>query len=213
MAELYQVAPPRFGFEERDLGPERAGYFTQLPFLTLHAFNEDPDPIHRGVSLNLDVLCANPGNAVPDLPPVPPIMPGQTNRQRIETLTMGCGGECHNHYINPIGFAFESFDGMGQLRTLDHGLPIDTSAAYPFSEGLIEYGNAADLMQLMAEGKQAHVCHAKKLAGYALQRDIVEADARLLDTLAQVSRDGGSIKQVMLELVKQPEFRSRVGGR
>ena len=31
---------------------------SQLPFLILHAHNAEPDSIHRGVSMNLDVLCA-----------------------------------------------------------------------------------------------------------------------------------------------------------
>ena len=35
---------------------------------------------------------------------------------------------------------------------------------------------AAALMQLMAGSKQAHACFAKKLAGYALQRDVVRAE-------------------------------------
>ena len=211
MAELYGVEPPRFGFEERELGSQRVGYFAQLPFLTLNAFNDEPDSIHRGVALNLDVLCADPGTAAPNLPPVPALQPGQTNRQRISTLTSGCGGECHNSYINPLGFAFESFDGLGRLRDRDNGQAVDTAASYPFLEGIGAYENAGDLMQLMAEGLQAHACHAKKIASYALGRDIVESDEPLLRTLADVGLAGGSLKEVMLALVKHPAFRTRAG--
>lgn len=211
MAPLYGVDAPANGFVERDLGPDRPGYFTQLPYLALYAFNDEPDSIHRGVTLNLDILCADPGPAVPDLPPVPPLSQGESNRERISTLTSACGGECHNYYINPIGFAFENFDGMGQLRTTDNGQPVDTSGAYPFAEGVLTYSGAGELMQLMANGKQAHACYSKKLASYALQRSIVESDLPLLDALAQVSL-GGSIKQVMLELTKNPAFTVRAGG-
>src|SRR5690606_12862000 len=123
------------------------------------------------------------------------------NRQRISTLTEACGGECHNYYINPIGFAFENFDGMGQLRDMDNGQPVDTASAYPFAEGVLSFDGAAELMQLMADGKQAHACYSKKIASYALQRDIIESDVPLLDALAAVSL-GGSVKQVMLELAK-----------
>lgn len=213
MAALYGLDAPAGGFSERDLGPNRPGYFTQVPYLALHAFNDEPDSIHRGVTINLDVLCADPGPAVPDLPPVPPLGAGETNRQRISTLTSTCGGECHNYYINPIGFAFENFDGMGQLRTTENGLPVDTASAYPFAEGVLAFNGASELMQLMANGKQAHACYAKKLASYALQRDIVETDLPLLDVLAAVSLSpGGSVKQVMLELAKNPAFSARAGG-
>ena len=37
MAPLYGVAAPASGYVERDLGPQRVGYFSQLPYLTLHA--------------------------------------------------------------------------------------------------------------------------------------------------------------------------------
>ena len=211
MAAIYGVAVPAAGIEERELGPERAGYFTQLPFLALYAFNEQPDPIHRGLTLNLDFLCADPGKPVANLPPIPPLMPGQTNREMITTLTGGCGQQCHTYYINPLGFAFESFDGMGRLRSTDNGKPVDTSAAYPFAEGYKQYAGAAQLMQLMAGSKQAHACYAKKVASYALQRDIVQSDLPTLDALTEVSKSGGSLKQVMLALVQDPAFRTRHG--
>jgi hypothetical protein len=212
MARLYGVPAPASGFAVRDLGAARAGYFTQLPFLALYAFNEQPDPIHRGVTLNLEFLCADPGKPAADLPPIPPLKPGQTNREMITTLTSGCGAQCHTNYINPLGFAFENFDGMGRVRSMDNGRPIDTAAAYPFAEGVKQFADAAQLMQVMASSKQAHACYAKKIAGYALQRDIVQSDLTLLDSLTRVSMGGGSIRQVMLELVKDPAFRTRLGG-
>ena len=105
-------------------------------------------------------------------------MPGQTNREMITTLTGGCGRQCHTYYINPLGFAFENFDGMGRLRSMDNGKPVDTAAAYPFAEGYKQFADAAELMQIMAGSKQAHACYAKKIAGYALQRDIVQTRSR-----------------------------------
>jgi hypothetical protein len=212
MASVYGVAAPANGLEERDLGPARVGYFAQLPYLALYAFNEQPDPIHRGLTLNLDFLCADPGKPVANLPPIPPLMPGQTNREMITTLTGGCGHMCHTYYINPLGFAFENFDGMGRMRTTDNGKPVDTAAAYPFAEGYKQFSGAADLMGLMANSKQAHACYAKKIAGYALQRDIVQSDLAMLDVMSQVSMAGGSIKAVMLALVADPAFRTRHGG-
>jgi hypothetical protein len=212
MAAVYGVQGGN-GFVERDLGPERPGYFTQQPYLSLYSFNNEPDSIHRGVTLNLEILCAALEPAIPDLPPVPPLEPNQTNRERISTLTSACGGECHNYYINPLGFVFENFDGMGQIRSTENGKPVDTQGAYPFAEGVFSFANAAELMQLMANGKQAHACYSKQIASYALQRDIVATDMPLLDTMAAVSMStSGSVKQVMIELAKNPAFTTRVGG-
>lgn len=214
MAPLYGLAVTGSELVEQDLGAARVGYFSQLPYLTLNAFNAEPDSIHRGVSLNLDVLCAPLGPPAATIPPVPPLQAGQTNRQRISTLTSGCGGVCHNEMINPLGFAFEHFDGMGQYRDMENGgLPIDSSGAYTFSEGTKTYQDAAGLMQAMAESEQAHLCYSKKLASFGLQRDIVPADVAWLSALSTVSKaPGGSLKQVMLELVKSDAFRTHLGG-
>ena len=59
----------------------------------------------RGVTLNLDVLCATLGPPAAMIPPIPPLEAGQTNRQRIDSCeTVTCGMSCHNDIINPLGF-------------------------------------------------------------------------------------------------------------
>jgi hypothetical protein len=212
-AALYGMPAPT-SYVQKDLGPQRVGYFSQVPFLTLYGFNADPDSIHRGVSLNLDVLCAKLGPPAANIPPIPPLMPGQTNRQRIDTLTSGCGNQCHNQMINPLGFAFEHFDGMGQYRDTENGgLPIDSSGSYDFVGGDQSFANAGDLMNDMAADPQAHLCYAKKLASFALQRDVVASDMPLLQTLAQESMSSdGSLKNLILQLVRSDAFRTRAGG-
>jgi hypothetical protein len=213
MAALYGVPSSGSGFVEQDLGPKRAGYFSQLPYLTLNALNDEPDSIHRGVSLNLDMLCAPLGPPAIVIPPVPPLQPGQTNRQRIDTLTSGCGAACHNAMINPVGFAFEHFDGMGQYRDVENGgLAIDSSGSYTFNEGAKQFEDNAGLLQAMAESEQAHLCYAKKLASFALQRDIVVSDLPWLTELSRVSQlDRASLKRVIVELAKSDAFRVHVG--
>jgi hypothetical protein len=214
MAALYGVAPPSAGaVEERELGPLRVGYFSQIPFLSLYGFNNEPDSIHRGVTMNLGVLCAVLGPPAANLPPIPALQPGQTNRQRISILTEGCGGVCHKEQINPLGFAFEHFDGTGRYRDTENGnLPVVSSGSFAFTEGRRSFEGAADLMRSMAEGQQAHTCYAKKLASFGLQRDIVTSDRALLDTLSKVSMQNGSIKRVLVALVRDDAFRLRSRG-
>src|SRR5882724_2531012 len=141
MAAFYGggAGAPASGFVESPLGAHRLGYFTQLPFLVLYAHNADPDSIHRGVSMALDVLCAPLGPPAATIPPLPAPMPGQTNRMRVDAHTSGCGTVCHNNMINPLGFAFENFDGMGQYRETETNgsevLPIDSSGSFDFVDG------------------------------------------------------------------------------
>jgi Protein of unknown function (DUF1592)/Protein of unknown function (DUF1588)/Protein of unknown function (DUF1595)/Protein of unknown function (DUF1585)/Protein of unknown function (DUF1587) len=219
MAALYGggAAAPVSGFAEQELGSNRPGYFLQVPFLTLYAHNDEPDSIHRGVSISLDVLCSVLGPPAGTIPPLPARMPGQTNRMRVDAHTNGCGSICHNQIINPLGFAFENFDGMGQFQeTETHGtevLPIDASGAFNFVEGKKSYNNAAELMQVLSTDQQAHLCYSKKLADYALQRSLVQTDMPLITELATVSKsEGGSVKKILVDLVKKDAFRVRSGG-
>jgi hypothetical protein len=210
-ASIYGVAPSGTGITQMDL-PGRVGFFSQAAFLALWARNNEPGSITRGARLNLDVLCADPGLPV-DVPAIPPAEAGETNREIITNLTSACARVCHGELINPLGFAFENFDGVGRYRDTDNGEPVDTAAQYPFHEGRLSFAGAPELMEHMAAGTQAHQCWAKKMTSYALSRDVVETDRPLVESLGQVSRDtGASLKQVMLALIRNDAFRLRSGG-
>jgi hypothetical protein len=211
MATLYGLPSQGSGFVEKELGAGRAGYFSQLPYLTFYGHNSQPDSIRRGRTLALDMLCSVLGSASDDLPPIPEHHEGQTNRQYIDSLTAACGASCHNEIMHPLGFAFEHFDGMGQYReTEPGGLPIDSSGSFRFTDGQVDFADNVELMAAMANSQQTHLCYAKKLASFALQRDIVASDLPLLSELAKVS-DAGSAQQVMIELVKSDAFRKQGG--
>jgi hypothetical protein len=212
IAPLYGVSATGSGMTEVDV-PERPGYFSQVPFLALWARNNDPDSIKRGARINMETLCADPGLPDVELPNIPAPLEGETNRMIISGLTESCARTCHGEIINPIGFAFENFDGLGRFRDTDNGQPVDTTGTYPFQEGDLSFSGAPELMQHMAAGTQAHQCWAKKMTGYALERDLVEADRPVVVELGDVSRtSGGSLKDVMLALVKTDAFRVRTGG-
>ena len=213
MASLYGLAPVASGFIEQELGPLRVGYFSQLPFLTFYARNLDPDSIHRGYSLAVDVLCSPLGPPASGVPTLPARQPGQTNRQWIDAQTKACGTVCHNEIINPLGFAFEHFDGLGQYRDAEgSGLPIDSSGSYAFSDGEVDFADHAGLMAAMASSRDAHLCYAKKLSSFDLQRDIGVSDLPWLNELAYLSQTSGSTQELVLQLIRDDAFRTRVGG-
>ena len=220
MAPLYGggTATPA-NLAERDLGANRAGYFLQLPFLMLHAHNADPDAIHRGVSMVLDVLCSALGPPEDEIPPLPAVLPGQTNRMRVDAHTRECGSGCHNAMINPMGFAFENFDGMGQYRETERNpidmamLPIDASGTFEFVTGEKSWQNGSELMNMLATDAQAHICYSKKLASFALQRDVIVDDWNFITALGATSNSTtGSVKRVLIDIVKNNAFRTRPAG-
>jgi Protein of unknown function (DUF1592)/Protein of unknown function (DUF1588)/Protein of unknown function (DUF1595)/Protein of unknown function (DUF1585)/Protein of unknown function (DUF1587) len=213
-AELYGITPAPANVTQKDLGPERPGFFAQVPYLMLFGNDAHSDAIHRGVNLNFDILCAK--IELPEVvPPLKEQQPGQTDRVRIEVNTgVGtCGQSCHGAYINPLGYAFENFDGLGRVRTTDNGFPVDTKASYPFSDGVKSFDGAKELMDLIVASPEAHACYAKHIMSYGLQRDVIVDDKPLVDTLTDISMaPDGSIKKMIIELVKSPTFRTHSGG-
>jgi len=120
---------PLYGAQASDWSPVEdprlAGLLTSAAVLTTHALPRGSSPVHRGLLIRERVLCQElpppPGvNAEP-----PALDPALSTRERYRAH-----GEvepcvsCHR-LIDPIGFAFEHFDGIGRLRSDDSGHPID----------------------------------------------------------------------------------------
>jgi hypothetical protein len=217
LAPFYGIEVSGAELQEVDLGSERPGLFTRLGFLAYNGTLRDPDSIHRGVEINRTMLCASLSPPPGIIPALPNVQPGQTNRERVNAHTGPgtCGAGCHATIINPIGFAFENFDAMGQLRDSDNGKPVVTSGEYDFGEGLVAFDGAAELMPLIASNPRAHACYARHLAEFGLGRDIDDQDRTMIARLQQASASQQeSIKEMLMTVVTSPAFgrRSPVGG-
>jgi hypothetical protein len=197
-------------FVKVDLDPtQRAGVLTQIGFLASNAGAFENDPIHRGVFMNLQLLCTGlppPPNMVP---PLPPPVEGETLRERITRHTGKgtCGEGCHGSLINPIGFAFEHYDPLGRWQTMDAGKPVNAADEFLLGGALQPYDGAVELAQLMADSDEAHRCYVGHLLEYGYARTPQKADAALISRIADGSRDGThSIKQIILELTQSDAF-------
>jgi hypothetical protein len=213
-AGFYGLSATGNELQEVLLGDDRPGFLTRVGFLAYNATLRDPDPIHRGVDINNKLLCAKLEPPAGEIPPLPPFDPGQTNRERVATHTgQGSCAGCHMQIINPLGFALENFDAMGQIRTTDNGKPVDTSGDYLFADGLKAFTGIKDLVELLGDSLQAHGCYAANLAEFALARDIAGGEGELVEELQRMSIEGdASIKDILLTMVKNPLFVTAKGG-
>lgn len=199
-------------FQEVELDPTvRAGLLTRAGFLARNATLTEPDPIHRGVFINIGILCRQitaPPNIPDDLMPQ-----GNTNRERINSITGEgtCGEGCHHQVINPLGFAFENYDAIGAYRTTDNGFPVDAADSYTFANGReIKFQNAVDLSKQLAEAPEVHACYSQQLLEFVLGRDLQQADRVVVREMATQSlRERLSIKELVLSLVTSNTFRMR----
>ncbi len=217
LAPFYGL-PGNFGseFSKVDLsGQGRAGFLMQLGFLTLFSGEHQPDPIHRGVFINEHVLCVDVGRPTANIPPLPDVQPGQTNRDRINAVTGPgtCGAACHATVINPLGFAFENYDPVGRYRSTDNGLPVDASDVYSINEFEAQFSNANELAHQLGESDMAHHCYAEHWLSYLYGRLAVRSDSSLLGELASKSKSENlSAKDVIRALVQSESFLTRESG-
>ena len=188
---------------------ERAGFITRAGFLTRNATLTQPDPIHRGVFINHDLVCRDLP-ALPDLPEyLEPV--GDTNRERITSITgpNTCGEQCHATIINPPGFALESFDALGQIRTTDNGFPLDLADTYEFEDGRqISFVDGVDLSRQLARAPEFHACYVQKLLEFAGGRNLEPPDQPFVQSLAAASlADGLTVREIVLRIVTSDSFR------
>ena len=199
-------------FQEVELGESRAGLLTRLGFLTYQSSQRDPDPIHRGLFVNINVLCRN-------VPPAPDIdldelrLEGDTNRQRVESVThVGVCQNCHLQMINPPGFALEGFDAIGQEREFDNGIPVDTTTTFRFADGAsATVSNGVELSDAVAANVDSHACYTTHLLEYVFGRSSFGGDSPLLYRMTQGSMEDMSIRDMLLQLVTSRTFRLRHG--
>ncbi|WP_438037014.1 DUF1592 domain-containing protein [Sorangium sp. So ce204] len=190
---------------------ERSGLLTRLGFLAAKATARQPDSIHRGVFVNLRILCAS-------LPPPPDdatsLPPGElaTNRERVEAHTGKgtCGASCHGVLINPAGFAFEHYDAIGKYRTTDNGAPVNSADAYTLGGQPRSYADAVEFSQLLAESSEAHGCYAERWLEFTHGRGARAEDRALVEELGEASRGGASTKELIVRIVSSTPFLARV---
>jgi hypothetical protein len=192
LARFYGVIPPASGTGRVTLPPERAGGFlTQGAFLAIHGKAQRSAPILRGIFIRERLLCV----AVPPPPPgvsatIPPgTVTDRTTREYFQSLTAStaCQG-CHA-LINPLGFTFEGFDGIGRGRTMDNSLPVDTVAdVIGAGEADGRFSNAAELAGRLATSEQVRSCLARFWFRSRFRRLEVGGDERVIAQMSEALR-------------------------
>jgi hypothetical protein len=191
----------------------RLGLFTQAAFLAGHnSSSSGTSPILRGVFLLRRVACSNipdpPAGAQMQQPMTEPATEILTTRDYVtwKTSMSACSG-CHHNLINPAGFAFEQFDGLGQWRDTERGAPIDTSGTLQLAKKELAFSSASELLEALSQEPQVQACYAKNWLQFAYGRREEQADLRALGLAAQQLQTGTfSIRDLAVALTERPAF-------
>jgi len=196
LAGLYGASSTAADWQKTTLDPQqRAGLLTQAGFLTAHGSFDGSSPILRGLAVRERLLCA----PMPVPPPsadqnFPPPAPFTTTRQRFDRhRTNPSCATCHA-MMDKLGYGFESYDGIGQFRTMENGVPVDDSGELLSTDIDGPYKGAADLVHKLVGSGQFQRCVATQWFRYAFARLDGEGDKCALDALSK--RVGGASMKV-----------------
>ncbi|WP_224242185.1 DUF1592 domain-containing protein [Hyalangium gracile] len=213
LAAFYGInGPTGTAFEKVAVNPlQRAGFLTQASFLASHAKPNQSSPIHRGVFVRKQILCQTLPTPPDDVGMPPDPTPDSTTRERFaeHTSNPACSG-CHA-LIDPIGFTFENYDGVGGYRTHEGALPVDASGGVSKAEDANgNFVGAVEMSRRFAESTYVKDCIATQWFRFANGRAEVEAEkCELQELQRQFAATGYNLRELMVQLALSDAFRYR----
>jgi hypothetical protein len=215
LAQLYGIAGS-FGTDlqrvDFPLDGPRLGIVTQASFLTAHtSASARTSPILRGVFLLERVACRDipppPPGAEMMEPEAPPADEIETTREYFEWKTsMPECASCHSQ-VNPVGFAFEHFDGIGRFRTTENETPVETAGSLKLGNAEITFSDAKDLVQQLAQLHQVRACYAKNWLNYAYGREDAPEDLKTIGLAAQnLASAGFGVRALLVAMTESAAF-------
>jgi hypothetical protein len=193
----------------------RAGLLTQAGFLSVQSHPDQTSPVLRGKFVRSMLLC-DPPSPPPDSvdTSVPDVDEAATARARF-SAHLEAGNTCNGCHVlmDPIGFAFEKFDAMGQYRETENGQVIDVAGeifdtADPTLGG--PFVGVQEMAQKLANSDQVRDCVATQWFRFASGRREVQPDACSLGTLqSSFANSQGDLVELIVGITQTDAFLNR----
>ncbi len=211
LADLYGIPDVKGDKFQRVTLPEgspRGGVLGQAAVMVSTSMPTRTSPVIRGKWV-LEQLLGTP----PPPPPanVPPLEATKVDkdaplRVRLEQHRQNPDCAVCHAKIDPVGFALENFDAIGQWRTQDGNTPIDTSGVLPNGKKI---SGIADLKQYVKGEKFAHNL-AQKMMTYAIGRGLGRGDKPAVDAImAKLKASDYKISALIEGIVTSDPFLKR----
>lgn len=211
LAELYGAPAPSdpSAFVQTNLDTtQRAGVLSHASLMTTFAAPGGSSPIKRGKLVRVRMLCQDLPDPPPNIPPPPEPMEGLSTRERfaMHTDNAACRG-CHD-LIDGLGFGLENYDGLGIFRTVDHGVPVDSSGEVTASRDIDgPYVGGPELSAKLAMSSQVRDCVPTQWLRYALGRNETEADTcSLVELRDAFAASDGDLHELMIAITQTDAF-------
>lgn len=180
-------------------GDPRAGFLALPAFTALNSHPGASSPTLRGKAVRQDLMC----QTVPPPPPNvdfsgfnnPATAPTARDRLRAHATNPVCAG-CHK-IMDPVGLAFENFDGSGRWRTSEQGQRIDTRGVF---EGTA-YDDATGLSKLLSNNSAVESCLVSRVYSYGLARPLTARDRSTTDAFRKQFDEAGRTLPALLRVI------------
>lgn len=190
---------------------QRRGILTQGAVLAAKGNSYRTSPVRRGKFILNRLLCASvpppPPDAVVDLPPAGP------NLTLREQLAMHASApSCNNCHgtMDPLGLAFEHFDGAGAYRETEGNLEVDASGQLKVDGESWTFDNSTDLIELLQGDEDVQDCFATQWVRYALGRFEQEKEAGAVAHVLGAHQDAGlDLSELIVAITTSKPFTHR----
>ncbi|MES1258213.1 MAG: DUF1592 domain-containing protein [Acidobacteriota bacterium] len=180
----------------------RGGLLGMSAVLAVSSYPYRTSPVLRGKWVLDSILGTPPLPPPPNVPALEEHTAGaqpKTMRERLAQHRKDpvCAS-CHSS-IDPLGFALEDYDALGQWRTQDAGKPIDDSGELP--DGT-KFQGPDQLKAVLLAQKDLFVRNlTNRMLGYALGRGLSRKDSCTVDSVIEQLRANGYKSQVLIEAI------------
>lgn len=182
----------------------RSGVLTHVSFLSLFSHPASSSPTIRGVKLHEIFMCL-PTPEPPadvDFSKVQALETGTVRTRLIDHMTNPGCNTCHA-ISDPAGLTLEHFDGLGQERKLENGIPIDVSAQI----GDKEFVGAQGLGQYMREHPLVTSCIVRNVHYYGVGERYDYSDASYLAAKGEAFAESDyRLLDLYRSVITDPEF-------
>jgi hypothetical protein len=182
------VYGPRFRRVTLDAASNRGGLLRHGSVLTVTSYATRTSPVLRGKWILDNLLGTPPPPPLPDVPALDDntVSASLPVRERLlqHRANAACA-VCHN-LTDPVGFALENFDAVGQWRALEDGHPLDASGGLPDGS---RFTGVAGLEEALLRRPEVFVTTlTEKLLTYALGRGIEHYDGPAVREVVRAAR-------------------------
>lgn len=191
---------------------QRGGILTQASVLTVSSYPTRTSPTIRGRYILNNILGTPPPPPPPDVPALDASKVGSEvslRKQLEEHRNNPVCASCHAK-MDVLGFALESYNGIGKFRTVDGKFPIDSSGVMPGGKG---FDNAAEMKAVLLEQMPDFSrCVIEKMMVYALGRGLQLYDRPTINGIqAKLKETDYRFQDIIFEVVRSLPFHSRRG--